>query len=70
MTLRAVGATCSTPPLEPEKEKSPSGKRSLECDGGEAESEGQDAKRSRGETGGEEEQNSPHKTTNHVLLAC
>ena len=54
--------------IEPEKEKSPSAKRPLECEG---ESEEADCKRAREERDGEsEEPSSPHKTTNHVLLAC
>ena len=53
--------------LEPEKEKSPSTKRPLEV---ENETEEKEAKRAREENGTDEDQSSPHKTTNHVLLAC
>ena len=56
--------------LEPEKEKSPSAKRPLECDEGENEAQENEAKRAREENGADEDQSSPHKTTNHVLLAC
>ena len=56
--------------LEPEKEKSPSSKRPLECDEVEEGTEENEAKRAREENGADDEQSSPHKTTNHVLLAC
>ena len=56
--------------LEPEKEKSPSAKRPLECDEVENETQENEAKRAREENGTEDDQSSPHKTTNHVLLAC
>ena len=57
--------------LEPEKEKSPSLKRPLDCDDVDNDDQENDAKRAREENGAEkEDQSSPHKTTNHVLLAC
>jgi len=56
--------------LEPEKEKSPSAKRPLDCDEVEAGTEEKEAKRAREEPGADDDQSSPHKTTNHVLLAC
>ena len=57
--------------LEPEKEKSPSTKRPLECEEEDNKTEESDAKRAReDEAGDNEDQSSPHKATNHVLLAC
>jgi len=56
--------------LEPEKEKSPSTKRPLECDEVGNETQENEAKRAREENGADDDQSSPHKTTNHVLLAC
>ena len=56
--------------LEPEKEKSPSAKRPLECDEVENETQEKEAKRAREENGQDDDQSSPRKTTNHVLLAC
>merc|ERR1712218_27742 len=56
--------------LEPEKEKSPSAKRPLECDEVENGTQEKEAKRAREENGPDDDQSSPHKTTNHVLLAC
>merc|ERR1740129_222344 len=47
--------------IEPEKEKSPSAKRPLECDEVEAGTEEKEAKRAREETGADDDQSSPHK---------